>query len=142
MHRRGRVPGMVESADIRDETSLEAWLENQPRKVAVRIASRAAQRVLPLLWSAILAENWGRRGDLTALAALRSNLISSVAAKIPTDELKDAADATTVAYPAIVATIIADAISATNAAAADVWESVRTDAAQVSDGEIPWFLPL
>jgi len=48
---------MVGSAGIRDRDSLKAWLEGQPRDVAVWIASRAAARVLPLWWNAVLTED-------------------------------------------------------------------------------------
>ncbi|WP_372923151.1 hypothetical protein [Roseovarius sp.] len=79
---------MVEIADINDEDSLKAWLKDQPREVSVWIASRAAARVLPVWWRAVLTEDWARERDLTALPLLRSLLISSVAAVVPTDEIK------------------------------------------------------
>ena len=112
---------MVEISGIKDSESLEAWLEGQPREVSVWIASRAAARVLPLLWRRVLTKDWARKRDLTALPVLRSLLISSVAAKMSTYEMKAAA---------------------ARAVAADFWDIVRADAAQVSDGDIPWILPL
>ena len=79
---------MVDVSDIRDQESLEAWLEDQPREVAVWIASRAAARVMPVWWDAVLTEDWARERDLTALPVSRSVLISSVAARVPTNDTK------------------------------------------------------
>ncbi|WP_296762985.1 hypothetical protein, partial [Sediminimonas sp.] len=90
---------MVEIADIKDEDSLRAWLEDQSREVSVWIASRAAARLLPVWWDAVL--DWAYEEDLTALPVLRSLLIASVAAVGPADDIRsdaaaaaaDAADA-------------------------------------------------
>jgi len=71
---------MSESVDIKDRESLKAWLEDQPREVSVWIAFRAAARVLPLWWDAVLREEWARDLDVTALPVLRITLISVVAA--------------------------------------------------------------
>ena len=113
---------MVESADIRDEESLKAWLEGQPRAVAVWIAARAAARVLPLWWQEVLKHDWAHEGDLTALPVLRSVLISSVAAVRPTKDIKataaDTADAARAAADA--------AVSALDAAADDDVHHVAT----------------
>lgn len=176
---------MVEIADIKGRDSLKTWLGDQPREVSVWIASRAAARVLPVWWQAVLTEEWARKRDLTALPILRSLLISSVAAKMPTEEMKAArvanagaamayvnvnshvghafaatgaaakvapyaaANAAANAAVANVAEAVSDAAAAaadagSNAAAAarSVWNAVRLDAAQVSNGDIPWFLPL
>lgn len=76
---------MVESSDIRDQDSLEAWLEDQPREVSVWIASRAAARVLPLWWDAVLREDWALETDVTALPVLRNILVSSVAVVGPNE---------------------------------------------------------
>jgi hypothetical protein len=82
---------MGESVDITDRESLKAWLEDQPREVAVWIAFRAAARVLPVWWDEVLTEDWARKRDLTALPVLRSLLISSVAAKRPNEKFMGAA---------------------------------------------------
>ncbi|WP_354543367.1 hypothetical protein [Roseovarius sp. MBR-78] len=99
--------------------------------MAVWIASRAASRVLPLWWDDVLSEEWARERELTALPILRCILISSVAAKLPTGDIRAAAalaaaaaadDATTTAsgYPAAhaaPAAAVAAADAATDAAA-------------------------
>ena len=63
---------MSESVDIKDRESLKAWLKDQPHEVAVWIASRAAARVLPVWWDAVLTEDWARKRDLTATPIVRS----------------------------------------------------------------------
>jgi len=109
---------MVEIADIRDKYSLEAWLEDQPHEVAVWIASRAAARVMPVWWAAVLTEEWARERNLTALPVLRSLLISSVAAVGPTEDIRAATAATADAATADAATTTADASYASYADAA------------------------
>ena len=74
---------MVGIANIRDEDSLETWLTDQPREVSVWIASRAAARVLPIWWDAVLREDWALETDGTALPVLRNVLVSSVAVMGP-----------------------------------------------------------
>jgi len=83
---------MSESVDIKDRESLKAWLEDQPREVAVWIASRAAARVLPPWWQAVMTEEWARDANLTAMAVLQSLLLSGVAAKRPTSITEKNAD--------------------------------------------------
>ena len=74
---------MARAEEIGDSDSLKAWLEDQPQEVAVWIAARAAARVLPVWWQAVLTQDWARERDVTALPVLRSLLISSVAAVGP-----------------------------------------------------------
>ena len=76
---------------------------------------------MPLWWQVVLSAGWAQKRDLTALSILRSLLISLVAAEMPTEDM--------------------EAASSSSSAAA-IWESVREDAAEVSDGEVPWVLPL
>ena len=83
---------MVEIADIKDRDSLEAWLEEQPREVAIWIASRAAARVLPVWWDAVLTEVRANDFDLGILPILRRLLISSLAAVNLNEGIRVAAD--------------------------------------------------
>ena len=152
---------MVEIADIKDRESLEAWLEEEPREVAVWIASRAAARVLPVWWDAVLTEEWARKRDLTALPVLRSLLISSVAEVTPSGDIKVAANASYVANASYFAHSAADAAHyAAASAAADavpaydaanvaayaaafdgyddlVWAAIRRDVKQTARGDFP-----
>jgi len=81
---------MVDISDIGDRDSLRAWLNERPealrQKEAVTIAHRAAMRVLP-----IYSEAASHKADLTEIPILRANLISGVAGKMPTPEIKRAA---------------------------------------------------
>jgi hypothetical protein len=139
---------MRKIADIQDTNSLEAWLEGQPREVAVWIASRAAVRVLPVFWEAVLTEDWAREGDLTALPVLRSVLISSVAVAGPTEEIRTAAAKP--AYADAYAEAYAYALHVANTAAKTdpaanthpIWKAIRADADQAADGGLPDALPL
>src|SRR6056297_3954088 len=84
---------MGEDVDIRDRKSLEAWLQDQPREVAVWIASRAAARVLPLWWDEVLSQEWKSTRSLTALPVLRRLMITFLIAKSPTVEIEIALEA-------------------------------------------------
>ena len=108
---------MVKIWDIEDQGTLKAWLENQPREVAVWIASRAAARVLPVWWDAVLAEEWTRERDVGALLVLRCLLVSSVAPVRPSEDIRRAAEA---AYPAAVDVAYPADAHATNAAYAAI----------------------
>jgi hypothetical protein len=70
---------MVDASEIKDHDSLQAWLEGQPQEVPVAIASRAAQRVMPI-WAEFCLDPKRNKSDLTALVVLRSTVISGVAA--------------------------------------------------------------
>ena len=151
---------MVAIDEIRDEETLTAWLKALPqeaeaRRIAVTIAFRAAARVLPMWWAFCLTDERARKGDLTALPILRSLLISSVADKMPTDDIRSAAAnaaanaaaiaanaaAYAAAYAAIAAANAANAaayaaIAAANAAyAAIAWDGVRGDLRVLIAGE-------
>jgi len=163
---------MGEDVDIRDRKSLEACLKDQPREVAVWIAARAAARVLPVWWQAVLTEDWALDRDLTALPELRALLISVVCVEKPTVDMKAAATAAA-PLPAVAdfstyfdeTTLTAEAISKANSAvvadldpidaaadaattgtafahATNVWEAVQADANAVQDGTSPDALSL
>ena len=82
---------MVAIPDITDRESLEAWLKYQPREGSDWIASRAAARVLPVWWDAVLTKSWAHERDLTALPVLRCLMISSVAVFQPIEYIRNAA---------------------------------------------------
>lgn len=94
------MPGIVEISDIKDRDSLNVWLNDQPREVSVRMASRAAARVLPIWWQEVSTKDWARKRDVTALPVLRGLLISSVSAKMPSEDMKVATAATAAANAA------------------------------------------
>jgi len=81
--------------DIKDKKSLEAWLNDQLEAVrqncAVFIAARSALRVLPIAVDGIQFSDWWRNDDLTAIVSVRSVLILSVAAKLPTNDMRKTA---------------------------------------------------
>ena len=83
--------------DIKDKESLVTWLNERPEAVrnnyAVFIAARSALRVMPIAVDGFKFADWSRERDLTAIAFFRSVFISSVAAKVPTDDMRNAASA-------------------------------------------------
>lgn len=124
---------MISAKDIKDRDSLKQWLKEWPdsqgmdeeaaRKVAVTIAHRVAMRVFPITWKWFSSEA-ARKRDLTALPFLRCSLISGVACKYPTPEIKKAADAAT-----------ATAAYAADAAGDDIWGQIQDDAVLIESGE-------
>ncbi|WP_299934369.1 hypothetical protein [uncultured Pelagimonas sp.] len=133
---------MVEIADIKDRESLEAWLNALPqdteeeqaraRRIAVTLAFRAAARVLPIWWEWTLTSDRARKGDLTALPILRSLLISSVAAIVPTEDIRKAAAASFAAAAASFAATTAAAATASFAADATARAAAASFAATAS----------
>lgn len=114
---------MNDEIQFKDGESLEAWLKTRPREDSVIIAHRAAMRVAPI-WFAAMAEEWARQRHLTAIPLLRLNLISGVAAKLPTPETRLATRAARAAVHAIHADALAAraaraAVHAAHAAAAE-----------------------
>lgn len=87
---------MVEINEIVDPHSLKVWLmalphttipeENEAKRWAIKIAYRAAMRVLPNAWEWELSVD-SRRGTLTALQFLRPNLMCGVASNLPIQEI-------------------------------------------------------
>ena len=77
---------MTEIADIKDRDSFKAWLEetNQPRKVCVALAARAASRVLPVVWAVA-----SKSGQFSVLPILRATLVAGVAGLAPRGVLTD-----------------------------------------------------
>jgi hypothetical protein len=79
----------------KDEDSLTAWLNERPEAVrqncAVFIAARSALRVLPIAVEGLQFSDWSRKRDLTAIACVSGAFISSVAAKLPTDDMRNTA---------------------------------------------------
>jgi len=160
---------MVEIADIKDEDSLKAWLNGQPRATSVQVAYRSAMRVLPIWWQWTYRES-ARERDLTTLPVLRCCLIAGVAGTMPTQAIataattaalatanvgagaaRTAANVVVIAVTAItnVAANVAAhgaataATAAANAAAAAAhWRSVRADCALVLDGRDVLAAPL
>ena len=76
--------------EIKDQGSLEAWLKTQPREVAVDIAHRAAMRVLPIYWEAVL--RW-QKPESRAIPILRANLVVGAARFVPTPVIRTTAEA-------------------------------------------------
>ncbi|UWQ23583.1 hypothetical protein K3553_11360 [Leisingera aquaemixtae] len=85
---------MVEAAYIEDRASLEAWLDERPESgrqcEAGIIAQRAAMRGMPV-YAVWLAKS--HKDGLTVLPVLRCNLVASVAAVSPADDIREAASA-------------------------------------------------
>lgn len=66
----------MRAEDIRDQESLKAWLETQPRGASVAIAYRAAMRVFPI-WGAAINEQWHLDLDASMLIAFRTGLFTA-----------------------------------------------------------------
>ena len=114
----------MEPDEILDPNSLERWLESRNQSDGIIIATRAAQRVLPL-WSPDLRQDLRRILEVTALQILRELLTSGVAAVSPSPEIKAAsiaaftvANATAYAAPSTPGTYAAAAADAAAATAA------------------------
>lgn len=123
----------LEVSESVNEKSFEAWLKALPEERryewAVTLATRAAQRVFSF-WTEVMPDDWARKRDLTVLPLLRSILISVVAVKRPTTDIKDAANASALAASAVAYAASADAkaYSAYAAANADPVTSAAVDA--------------
>ena len=84
----------MKAEDIKDQKTVQAWLDARPESTresdAKAIAQRSALRVFPL-FGATMMERWARNADLTALPILRLGLTSEVARKVPIPEVINAA---------------------------------------------------
>jgi len=106
---------------------LEAWLQKQPREVAVAFAARAALRVLPIVQ---MAQRASYKGDLLSdvvLPVFRATAVSWVAAKYAVHETELAMSARAAARAAALAATAASASEAASDAA-----TVASDAASVA----------
>ncbi len=122
---------MTDLPEIFDHDSLDSWLKDQPREVAVTIAMRAAARVAPIWWEWCLTDA-AQTHDLTALPVLRCLLISSAAAVSPAQDIRAfafAAATATAATASAAATATAATASAASAAAASTFSTFSASAA-------------
>ncbi|GAA0294729.1 hypothetical protein [Rhodovulum strictum] len=125
---------MVEIAEIRDEESFKAWLEQEdlPKDALVALAHRAAMRVLPIWWAQVHAAEWVRQRELTALPSLRCALISGLTTLGATPEIRASAAADAAhayPYPAAAADVAAEAATSAVAAALTTVRTVANTAA-------------
>ena len=126
------------------------------------IAARSALRVLPIAVDGIQFSDWWRNDDLTAIVSVRSVLILSVAAKLPTNDMRKTAYASVAdtaavnAYASVsdasaayasaayiprsaASTEVSPSVAAASAAAyasaaaADGWRNVRADCVAWAD---------
>jgi hypothetical protein len=105
MAKTGKGSGIPEGG-FKDREQLEAWLDGQPREVAIAIAWRSAARVFPLLA--------GEKPDAVILPVLRAIAVSRFAAMWPnreTEQVKSAA-----ASPAAIRSLSASLSAAYSAA--------------------------
>lgn len=123
---------MVSASDIRDHESLRAWLEDQPREVAVEISTRVALWLAPLFWASVARQTGDP--DLTELAILRATLIAGVGAVRSSQAIRAAASA---ADGTIVRAATATAIDANadRAAIATARNAIATVAAGAADAD-------
>ena len=153
---------------IKDRSSLQKWLSGRPegeiKKSAISVAHRAAMQVLPLLWGQIGSLETAREQGLAVLPALRCNLISGVARKMPTSEVRRAAATAAAAnatgiYAAksafAAATAGATTASTSTAAVATaaaatpfedsstaLWNQIRNDCEMLQNGDLLLTTPL
>ena len=120
---------MVKAADVRDEKSLRAWLEGQPREDMCHLATRAALRVIPIAlgWA---GENRSRGSDFTELTAFRPALALAVAAADQRADLRPAAPAV-----ALLAGPYASAASPASAAPRAAFAAITNAAAALADAD-------
>lgn len=111
---------------------IQAQDDARQHACATFIASRAALRVAPAAIQFYEFHNSAREHDLTSLVLWRHLLISSIAATVPTDDIKAAARiaaAVAADVPVSIETV-AKAARAAGTVAADIWAEVLHDAAR------------
>lgn len=108
-------------ANITDRESFRAWLDNQPKSVAVLLASRTALRVLPLtadwIHAAETSEQRAVRAEALLLPCFRAIAVSWLAGTWPSHE--------------------AEPLSAANSAArsaSTIWRQIGADTALLEQG--------
>lgn len=108
--------------DITDQESLITWLNERPKAVrqncAVFIAARSALRVMSIAVDGFQFSGWSRDSDFTSTPIWHSLIISSVAAKLPSDDMRKAASAADAAAFASGGAFASDAAAAFAAGAA------------------------
>ena len=86
----------IGAAEIKDRDSFKSWLDawpnNSRQHISVALANRATLRALPGLGLTVPEKPFELDGAALTLSALRANLISRVAAKYLTSEIKRAAE--------------------------------------------------
>lgn len=87
----------MNASDIKDEETLEAWLETRPQADSAALAHRTALRVAPL-WLSAMDKDWALSGKLTALPVLRLNLAIGATRMYPTLAAQDVAGSASVAF--------------------------------------------
>lgn len=131
----------VKIEDINSPRKLEEYLKEQPKELAVAIASRSALRVLPFIFYAY-NRDYKHNVELTT-TVFRSNYISWTKSNWPTYDMRLAADASDtygsdaashIAHAALAAATVATAAHA-HAHAQRTWTSIQEDlfAFQIED---------
>jgi hypothetical protein len=104
--------------EVIDQRSFRAWLGALPkerrREAAVALATRAALRAFPY-WAAEMPADWARKDDMTALPLSRSLLISAVAVKMPTTDIKASAASYSSAASSVASSAASSASQASSA---------------------------
>lgn len=123
---------MAVIADIKDEKSFKAWLKDKPIEWAQVLASRAALRVAPfgfLESKRPYSENFEITPRHLTVLVFRSTLISRVAIKYPTRDMRRATSAATSAAARAADAAFAATSAASAAASAEnqVWAAIRID---------------
>lgn len=82
----------MNASDIKDEETLNFWLNSRPSTDSIVISQRAALRVAPI-WFAAMATDWADDKEFSDLAQLRLLITAATAGTYQTQETKTAARA-------------------------------------------------